>query len=431
MKFVIFTPTSSASAIGRVSAMVGGVLAERGHDVVYVAADRTPPTEAALNPTFTSTVSWRDYQQVGRALAGADLVLHQLGDHYDNHAGVIEWLPRTGGALVLHDIYVANLFYGFAAAEPARARATLAQTYGMSLESYFGLAATGRLEEALWPHSLMYEWLEPNADVVVVHSDFASELVGRTRSRPTVTLSLPYTLRGDPSDQADHTPRPRDGRGTVRLVTLGHVNRNKLVDRLIFAIASSRRLRRAIDYHLVGPVAERDRRYLERLAADLGVRFTAHGRASDLDFARELRQADLVACLRMPTYETASASAIETMLAGKPAIVLDHGFYRSLPQDAVLPLPTTDLQSNLRRLLLRAVGGELDLAQLGERARTYAEATFRADTYAEAMVQLAAEAPNGTRRALTREFSDIADWSPDVPGSPGAIFADDMQIFDA
>ncbi len=61
-----------------------------------------------------------------------------------------------------------------------------------------------------------------------------------------------------------------------------------------------------------------------------------HGEVNDPTLQAFLRDADVISCLRWPALEGASASTIEGMLAGKPVIVTDVGFYQTLPGSCVL-----------------------------------------------------------------------------------------------
>ena len=60
-----------------------------------------------------------------------------------------------------------------------------------------------------------------------------------------------------------------------------------------------------------------------------------------------LRDADVIASLRWPALEGASASAIEGMLAGKPVIVTDVGFYQTLADSCVLKVRSEHMVEDL------------------------------------------------------------------------------------
>jgi glycosyltransferase involved in cell wall biosynthesis len=178
----------------------------------------------------------------------------------------------------------------------------------------------------------------------------------------------------------------------MQVLTFGAINRNKCAAEVIQAIGGDAALRNSVEYRLAGSIEDSEREFLLALADSKGVRLTVLGPVSSVDLAHELDEADVIACLRHPSIEAASASAIEAMLTAKAVIVADTGFYASLPSDSVLHVRPEDLVGDVRRALHR-VRDEPELAtQLGERARDYARATFRADNYAAhltAMCELA------------------------------------------
>ncbi|HEU4848924.1 MAG TPA: glycosyltransferase, partial [Terrimesophilobacter sp.] len=161
-------------------------------------------------------------------------------------------------------------------------------------------------------------------------------------------------------------------------------------------------LRTACEYRLVGAVEPAIARELTVLAEELGVTIAITGAVAEPDLAREIAEADIVCCLRFPALESASASAIESLLAGKAVIVADHGFYASIPDDAAVKIDPERVETALGTALA-ALGSDAQArARLGKRGRDYARATFRADNYAEQLLDLAREV-DGYRAQLEFE----------------------------
>ena len=94
-------------------------------------------------------------------------------------------------------------------------------------------------------------------------------------------------------------------------------------------------------------------------------------------------EAEIVACLRLPALEGASASCIEAMLYGKAVVVMDTGFYNSIPSDIVIKIRPTNEIEDLRQQLEMLVVNPGERKLLGRRARDWAEVEYAPDTYVQ------------------------------------------------
>jgi glycosyltransferase involved in cell wall biosynthesis len=182
----------------------------------------------------------------------------------------------------------------------------------------------------------------------------------------------------------------------VTVLTVGVMNANKCVDRVIAAIGASPTLTGVVAYRLVGPIepAEADR--LATLAAEAGVDLAIHGAVADQELDAHLAAADVICCLRNPVLEGSSASAIEAMLAGRPLIVADAGFYGELPDELVFKVAADVPVADIMQALERLVADEPLRRRIGGKARAWAERSFSLAGYAQALEDLAGE----TLRAL-------------------------------
>ena len=159
-----------------------------------------------------------------------------------------------------------------------------------------------------------------------------------------------------------------------------------------------------MEYVIVGACAPAYRRQLEAAIEDFGltgvVRLT--GEVSHQTLQSYLASADVFINLRFPAMEGASASAIEEMLYGKPLIVTNVGFYRELPDTAVIKIEP-GAESQLTQVLERLLLNPLERESMGKASKEYAERQFRADSYAAAAIEFVGE----VRRA--RPLLDLAD----------------------
>lgn len=214
---------------------------------------------------------------------------------------------------------------------------------------------------------------------------------------------LTYALAHPPSPPPP--PRPNE----MNVLTIGVVNSNKCVDRVIDAIARSPLLRAQVEYRVVGQVEPGYRAALEARARDAGIgeRVRLLGVVDDAALAREIDRSDVVCCLRKPVLEGASASAIEGLLSGRPVLVVDDGFYAELPDDAVIKVgkaaEVVEIAAELERLA--SMGDER--LWLGRRAQAWARDHFSVARYCTALL---ATAESVVAIAPLAQLADQAAW---------------------
>ena len=371
-------PLNAASAIGRVGVRVAEALAARGADVElaatdYAWSDDTPRQATGLPVRPVSAVD------LPRLALDYDHVVVNVGDHFPNHAGVFPLLASAPCLAVMHDAYLGNLFNGWLwwrGSPPELREEEAVAVYGPAAIAPLERQARGELslaeEAALLP---MTEWVARRAGGCLAHSAFYVPRLAAACAGPVDVAGLPVASRG-----VAPLP-PRDG-ARLTLLTLGVVNPNKCADRVIEALAASPDLRDRVAYRLVGPVADGERARLEALAAACGFPgLSVEGAASDAELDAALAEADIVACLRSPVLEGASASVADAMLAGRPTLVADAGCYADLPDEAVAKLPADVPVAALVSALERLAADEPGRRALGARARRHAEARFTLDAY--------------------------------------------------
>jgi len=430
MKIAFFTPTHRSSAIARVTVLVRTALQVAGHDVALVATEEVPLTPEQTNESLRDSVSWRDEAAVRQISLESDIVLHQIGNYYPYHAGSVHWLPLIGGCIALHDFFLGDMFLAYIPGHEQEAADLLERWYGITLEQYYTAAASGMFLEQTWPRQPLTEWLCQYADGVIAHSAFGLAGPKRSTPAPTLVVPLPYSLDGDtaaPFDLVEETGPTR----RTEVLTFGHINRNKLCDDVIMAIASHRKSRQSITYRICGAIEAEERHRLAAVASDLGVDVDITGALSSEELARALDRADVIVCTRKPALESASASAIEGLLSGTPLIVLDTGFYAELSPEVVLHVDHRDVVGGLKKRFAGITDGSIDLKTMASKAAAYARDTFRADVYASELVELGREA---ARRKPLRELDAAFVGLLTTPeGDPQHAIADlyrhDTEIF--
>jgi glycosyltransferase involved in cell wall biosynthesis len=433
MKIAFFTPTHAQSAIGRVTALVRTSLQLAGHNVALIATEQHILDPADVNPRLADCTPWTDVGAVRRIVTESDIIFHQIGDHYAFHAGSVAWLSEVGGCVALHDFFLGDMFLSWLPGNEAHAESILKRWYDLPLDEYLRMARSGRFVDRTWPRYPLTEWICSQADAVIAHSDFGLPAVRISSDVPVRVVSLPYDL-ADSFDVNDGSLPLRDpADDSVRLLTFGRINPNKLCDLIITSIAGDSELRSRMEYRIVGTILPTDSAYLTSLAHALGVKLAIIGEVNNAQLVAELHAADVIACLREPALESGSASAIEGMLSSTPLIVIDTGFYSCLPRESVFHVAQLDAQTGLTRVLRSIVDGDHDLLAMGVSAKAYADATFRADMYASAIIAVGIEAAKRRpEREIDNAFAPIyASWGATAQSKPIGDYIDDTAIFRA
>ena len=407
MKVVMFTPGLQASAIGRMSTLVVHALRAAGHEVTVVRCELESLMKKQSHDFGGTVLSWGNQAAVKAAVAGADSVVYQVGNNYDFHIGCLEWLPRAPGIVCLHDFFLGHLFWAWAERNRPAAHAILRSWYGDTVsERYFAHPDSDSFLASTVDAAPMTEWIGAMASGVITHSNWGAERLWRSCAGPIHVVPLPYNAPAG-RGAAAHSNGP-----TFHVLTIGHVNPNKRVASVIRAIGNSPVLRDHTVYRLVGRIKTDTVVALSSLARRYQVNLLISDELDDDALVSTIDQADVVTCLRWPSLEAASASAIESMLYGKPVIVTNTHFYSELPDDCVLKIDPEDEISSLQGALEKLYESPELRSTLGARAKEWAGATFRADHYAQRLTRMAADVSR-VRPALTaieRLTSTLAGW---------------------
>jgi len=386
MKIAFATPVSPRSAIGRDSVAVTRALLERGHAVKIIATEIEPALDS-VSDTGAEIIEWRKLP-VDRLGDEFDVLITSIGDNYLYHGGIFSLLGRLPTVGIFHDFYLYNLFSGWlwqGGARPDDERARLhdlqiAQTYGSQAAVDALAARSGVLPLADIAQRLpMTEWMAARCEGALAHSSFYLDRLRASCPGPIRAAAMPVAGRGISALELRTSPR-------LTMVTVGVMNPNKCIDKAIAAIAASPALSASLDYHLVGPIEPTERQRLTALATDLGYGgLTIHGSVDDLVLERHLTAADIICCLRSPVLEGASGSAIEGLLAGRPLIVADAGFYSDLPDDLVFKVPADIDVTSLTMQLERLAQDEPLRRRTGAAACLWAQSHFNLQAYVLAL----------------------------------------------
>jgi len=432
VKLLFFTPAARTSAIASMARIVADELVRSGNEVFVVRTENHPLLSSPAQAFPGEMIRWDDHERVLALSQIVDSVVYQVGDHFEYHRGCLEWLPTLPGVVCLHDFFVGNLFWGWAADHPEASR-IVRSLYGERVAASYFAPCGGADELVARSHRLapMTEWVASMASGVVTHSRWDIDRVLAGCAGPVSVAPLAYPLREHaPSAASSTSSDPRIER-TIEILTIGNVNANKRVESVIRAVGSSERLRGSVRFRLVGGVSLSYAESLRSLADAAKVSLSIDGHVDDETLALALHRAEILCCLRNPVLEAASASAIEAMLAGKATIVADAGFFAELPSDVVQKIDLTREVDSLRDALeALAVDSNLRSA-LGSRARTYARRTFTAERYVPILLDVCEKESRSAEidRTLRRMRAMLAGWGGlDAPLAPETL--DALALFD-
>ncbi len=389
MRVAMLTPMAQDSAIADVMLQAVPDLAREWDLEIWYPADPSPRPCPVPSRSFGAL----DTDAVVE-LAEFDLVIYVLGDS-PFHAAMLPYLRRVPGLVVLHDASITNLI------RTAAVRDKSLDEVVSEVEELHGEEAAEILRVGYAPGGPL-KWLEFCAQVpldhvalqrslgAVVHSDWhARRLDGMSLGEVTVApLPVPTgrsrekseRARG-PIDKALASLSPSD----ILVVTVGHVNANRLVDEIVAATADVNNGN--VHVWAVGHVEAAARSELRRRVVELGLseRFTLTGRVDDALLADILARADIAVALRTPVLEGQSASVLTQMGAGLPVVVLNHGHYAELPDDAVVKVDPDNVRLGLVEALQRLATDPAERASRGSAAREYVGARS-GSAYAEAIL---------------------------------------------
>ncbi|HHW4685595.1 MAG TPA: glycosyltransferase [Xylella sp.] len=417
MKLIVFTPTNTKSAIGRMAALVTRELVAQESEVTVVRTEAKHMLSTDVHDFGTRVLPWDDDAEVRALIRSADAGVYHIGNSFEFHEGGVRWLAEFPGLVCLHDFFLGHLFYGWAQTHRAHAHAVLQRWYGEEMaERFFSFSDSESFIEGTREVIPMTEWICSQADGVVTHSSWGCGRVMNSCPGPVRVVSLAYDA---PAALANTAVNTSAGGRTLQLLTIGHVNPNKRIASVIQAIGLSPLLRNRVNYRLIGAIEPEMMNSLSALAERLGVNLVISGEVDNNDLERAITESDVISCLRWPALEAASASAIEAMLYGKAVIVTDTGFYADIPDSCAIKINQSneipELQSSLEVLLEK----KIRVINLGEDAQRWASQTFTARNYAMQLIEIIGNTSRTVpaKRAVDSFCDILSRWS-----SNGAFF---------
>jgi glycosyltransferase involved in cell wall biosynthesis len=325
-------------------------------------------------------------------LRAYDAVVYSMGNS-SFHKHVYESLMRRRGVVVAHDVRLVG-FYGWYAGQErpedptARLADRLADAYRGRVDTTEFASRAPLPEEQMAMGLFLTDEIQRQADHLVVHSDFAADILRLDRSTeprvhaPISVLPLALELRPE-------RPRLDEGDAPV-IVSFGVVSEVKGLATLIDAFAALLVSRPGARLVLAGPAppGELDRWLAYAIEAGVGDQLSIRGFVDDDEYERLLASGTLAVQLRTVTNGEASAAVCDCLGAGMPTIATDLGWVNELPEDVLVRLPAEATPAVLAREIAALLDEPQRRERLAAQARRYAEEhSFRrvAERYLETL----------------------------------------------
>jgi glycosyltransferase involved in cell wall biosynthesis len=388
MRIAWFTPLSTRSAIGEFSVHVTAELAKHA-DVEIWTSDEPP-----YHTTDLPVVGYSGDSEDLDVLAHREVIVYNMGDYLPFHGHMHSVARRYPGIVILHDRVLHHLYAGMWLTEAKQ----FPEIYAERMRVYYGPSGEKAARESLegerppvWENDEevlrypLYEEAIVNALGVVTHSERQAAEIRHGWWGPVLSLHLPcYTEALRRIDGTFTTPP--DGR--IHVVTVGHVNPNKQIHRVVGLLAADEELAQRIHYTVVGPddgfvdYVEDLRRLVDSHSDRVSVEILGWLPPDRLEAL--MVQADIFVNLRYPAMEGSSASLMQQLAYARPVVCFDTGAFGELPGDAVARAPGGDF-NRAAGILKELVVDPERRQRIGERGRKVA-ASWNEDAYVEGLL---------------------------------------------
>ena len=405
MKFAWFTPYSDKSAIGKFSQTIAHELNSQAEVDLWV------PKGADLLSADLRLIPFTSEEDLSGRLAPYDFLIYNLGDHLGFHKDIYDISKRHQGIVILHDFMMHHFFYAYHLVQNKDPDA-----YVNDMTFYYGDEGRNTAVSMVqgktppeWDLEIMrypfWEKAVEGALGVVCHSYFLADRIGEKILPPVGMIRMPFYQEPAAAAELDREAWgiPRD---TLLLVTLGHVNFNKRIDRVIEYIGKHHELRDRVYYACIGsydhnPQFAQYAALINQYALQDRVKF--FGYQPDPVLHSFMASADVFVNLRYPVMEGGSASLVEQMSYGKPVIVTDAGHYSELPDDCVVKISREQDEDSFAGALRMLAAHESVRRDIGSRGRNFVAQECTVRQYCSELLEYL---PEVTRR---RPACDLAD----------------------
>jgi hypothetical protein len=418
MRIAWVTAFSQRSGIAEFSRQVTPAIAAHA-DVEIWTCDDPPLLESRL-----PVVHFGDAPELEETLGDYDAVVYNMGNTVRPHRTIHELSQRHPGIVILHDrvlhpMFVAAWLCDGGFTDPM---------YVSRMATYYGEAAAQIARESLsgtrplvWESDEVvdYPFVEQallRALGAVTHSDAHAQYIRNHWLGPVCALQQPAYRDWLATGTLAGPGPPARGDRRVQLTTIGHVNANKQIHRVIRMLAEDPELAALARYTIVGPL-DASNSYASDLAALVRsapqVSVEMLGWCDDAELDRLMAATDVFVNLRHPVMESSSASLMLELAYGRPVLSFDSGAFGEIPADAVARVSAPDFDAAARELK-RLVTDADYRRKIGENARGVADERSEA-AYANGFIDFVGEVQRAspTLRLLDRVATELGVMGAD------------------
>lgn len=381
MKIAWFTPFSKKSAIGKYSQIATNELAKDCKIDLWLFEKKN------LLHTVLRIVYYKSDEDLARRLSNYDLLVYNLGDYVPYHRDIYEVSKRIKGIIILHDFVMHNFFYGYYM--DYRNRSDLYKHYLGKLYGKTGIkmaedTLSGKTGGDRFVHFPFFEKAISGALGVITHSHFLTAKVEEKFTGHVETIYFPYRqklnfIKVKPSKSVIKIQKNK-----VLLLTIGNVNPNKRVHKVIDVIGKNKAIKEKVQYVIIGSDAHSS--YISKIQKIIDkhglkeiVKVLGYQEDEVLDYY--LWRADIVINLRQPVMEGASWSLLDQMFCGKAIVVNDMGFYSEFPDDCLFKVKSKNEEQNIKFALKKLINNEKLRKNMASKAKQIASENFTPDKY--------------------------------------------------
>jgi glycosyltransferase involved in cell wall biosynthesis len=341
-----------------------------------------------------------------RELNLADATFYNLGNNVLFHRSIWQVSQLSQGTVILHDIRLHHFFGELFLSQQKNPAAYLSQ-----MERYYGAegreegeallkAYSSRIDEMAAKYPLTELGIS-NALAVLVHSREGFELL-KDGEIPAAYAALPFSLSNERGLESHRHSRTAEG--PFKLVMFGFLNPNRRVEQFLSAFATyPHRDRFTLD--IFGELW--DKRYVRKCIGELGIKrhVTIRGFVPEEELDRSLASAHLAINLRYPTMGEASGTQLRCWAHGLPSMVTRVGWYANLPEDSAVFVRPENEARDIHAQLDAFLVDPARFAQVGANGLRILKERHSPDSYAQAVVELAARAPRYRLVSVGRELA--------------------------
>ncbi|MFZ3047944.1 MAG: glycosyltransferase family 4 protein, partial [Desulfatirhabdiaceae bacterium] len=323
-------------------------------------------------------------------------IVYHIGNNPRFHLDIYKVFLQFSGYAVLHDLVLYFLIAGLGRGGLIK---EFCENYGPErLQEVWNLIASCPDKDILrYPHPDRYPFVQrvlKQAKGIIVHNrTSADQLVSlgtETGVNVVPLLYYPGHTADRYGDNQIRKVRNKIGVGgdEVLLGIFGFIGPTKRINQVLRAVKGLLMSNPEISIRIL-IVGDGDSLKDDISASGLKEWVIQLGYVSNEQFAIYMAAVDIVINLRYPSMGESSASLIQAMALGKPALVTNHAFFSELPDDVVAkvshgPSEVDEIADVLRRLIL----DHDERRRLGSAAREHVEKHFAPKKVSDAYLDI-------------------------------------------